>query len=497
MADNYVLRAFTVGGILLVRKNAYFCSMTITLIIILALVAVGAIILYVSTSNKGTRTRVTLEQELNGMRLELSEARELSARSAERLLASEELVKHHLQEKERSAAEIATLRRSLEQMRVDKERLEERVVQFENRRQEFEAENERRFRLMASEILEGNSRRFKEQSEQRLSDILNPLKDDLERFKKTVTDAYSNESRERFALGERLKELVQLNESIGREAKELSRALRGDSKVQGDWGEMILETLLEKSGLKKGVHFDLQVTTDDSGQVLKDNAGRMLRPDAVIYYPDGRCAVVDSKVSLTGYIDLINCEAGTEEYNAAAQSHLRSVRSHIKELATKSYQDFIGDKKADFVTMFIPNEGAYLAAMNLDGKLWQEAYDQRVLIVSPTHLLSVLKLVEQMWRQDDMKKNVIAIADEGGKMYDKFVAFVEDMGRIEKAISGAEAAYKDAIGKLVDGKGNLVRRAEKIKKMGAKTTKQLSSNILSRALPDTVAPSDEEEDTEA
>ncbi len=374
-----------------------------------------------------------------------------------------------------------------ESQRLATEREQERKlaeIDNEKERQRLATESEQRFNLLAREILDSNTRRFKEQSEQRLSDLLSPLKEDLDRFKKSVDEAYSNEARERFALSERIKELIQLNETIGREAKDLTRALRGDSKVQGDWGEMILETILEKSGLKKGIHFDLQVTTDADGNTLRDSDGHNLRPDAVIYYPDGRCVIIDSKVSLTSFIQLINSDKSTPQYQEAANGHLRSVKLHIKELATKNYQDFVGEKRADFVTMFIPNEGAYLAAMNLDPKLWQEAYDQRVLIVSPTHLLSFLRLAEQMWRQDDMKRNVIEIANESGKMYDKFVGFIDDMARIEKGLSATDSAFKDAMNKLTDGRGNLVRRAENLKAMGAKATKAINQTLLNRALPD-------------
>lgn len=375
----------------------------------------------------------------------------------------------------------------VEQERIELERQREAerqqsAIERERERVRLERESEERFENLARKILESNTDRFKQQSADGLGNILNPLKEELERFKRSVDEAYSNEARERFALSQRLKELIQLNETIGREAKDLTRALRGDSKVQGDWGEMILETILEKSGLKKGIHFDLQVTTDSDGNTIKDSSGRSLRPDAVIHYPDGRCVIVDSKVSLSSYIDLINSDPTSRAYADAAQGHLRSVKQHIKELSTKNYQNFIGDKRADFVTMFIPNEGAYMAAMNLEPKLWQEAYDQRVLIVSPTHLLSFLRLAEQMWRQDDMKRNVIEIAEESGKMYDKFAAFVNDMGKIEKGLSATRAAYDDAINKLVSGKGNLVRRAEKLRAMGARTTKNIDSSLTNLAL---------------
>ena len=374
-----------------------------------------------------------------------------------------------------------------ERRRIAEEREQERrqaAAEREQERQRLATDSEQRFNILARDILEANTKRFKEQSEQRLGDLLNPLREELDRFKRSVNEAYSNEARERFALSERIKELVQLNETIGREAKDLTRALRGDSKIQGDWGEMILETILEKSGLRKGVHFELQVTTDADGNTLKDNQGHIIRPDAVINYPDGRCVIIDSQVSLTSYLDLINSDPASDTYRDASQGHLRSVRQHIKELATKNYQDFVGGKRADFVTMFIPNEGAYMAAMNLDPKLWQEAYDQRVLIVSPTHLLSFLRLAEQMWRQDDMKRNVLEIAEESGKMYDKFVGFVDDMTKIEKGLTATETAFRDAMGKLSEGRGNLVRRAEKLRAMGARTTKTISQSLAAKSIPE-------------
>lgn len=369
----------------------------------------------------------------------------------------------------------------------EKERLSERIEIERREQSRLAEESERRFKLLAAEILEVNSGKFNENSRRCLAEMLSPLKDDIDRFKQQVENAYNSEARERFALSERIKELVELNQTIGREAKDLTRALRGDSKVQGDWGEMVLETLLEKSGLVKGVHFNLQLTTDASGNTLRDASGHLLRPDAVINYPDGRCVVIDSKVSLTNYIDYINHDSCTPEADSALQSHLRSVRAHISELAAKNYQDFIGDKKADFVIMFIPNEGGYLAAMQADSKLWQEAYDKRVLVVSPTHLLSVIKLVEQMWRQDDMKRNVIEIASESGKMYDKFVGFLDDMARVEKALGQADTAFSEAMNKLSVGKGNLVRRAELLRGMGAKATKRISSTFTDRALLDSEA----------
>lgn len=366
-----------------------------------------------------------------------------------------------------------------EKLKTAEERLEAALNDEEKRKAEQKERDEMaelRFKNIATEILEANTRRFNTNSEEQLGKILSPLRDNIEQFRKTVTESYSNEARERFSLQERIKDLMELNKSIGKEARELTEALRGNSKVQGDWGEMILETILEKSGLKKGLHFTVQQTTDCDGNTLRNERGNCLRPDIVVNYPDGRCMVIDSKVSLTAYVNLVNAENSAQTENFGKQ-HLNSVRQHIRELADKNYQEYVGDKKTDFVMMFIPNEAAYLTAMNLAPDLWQEAYDKRVIIISPTHLISALKLVEQLWRQDDIKRNVLSIADESGKMYDKFVGFVEDLQKIRKSFDSTSSMMDDAMKKLKTGTGNLIRRAENIKKMGAKATKALPQSM--------------------
>lgn len=341
---------------------------------------------------------------------------------------------------------------------------------------EFErmlSDSEKHFKLIANEVLSSSSDQLRKQNELHLNDVLTPLRENIDSFRKKVEDTYNNEARERFSLQQSLREMMELNRSIGKEAKELSEALRGNSKVQGDWGEMVLETILEKSGLKRDIHYHVQLTTDDNGATLRDADGHGLRPDIVVDFPDRRCVIIDSKVSLTAYVNMVNADNQVDSESYARQ-HLNSVKAHIKELSSKNYQDFIGDKVTDFVMMFIPNEGAYLAAMNLDAGLWQTAYDQRVIIISPTHLISAVRLIEQLWRQDDMKRNVLEIANEGGKMYDKFVGFVEDMNKIGRGLETTQNAYDNAFKKLRSGTGNLITRAENLRKLGAKASKKLS-----------------------
>lgn len=349
------------------------------------------------------------------------------------------------------------------------ENMEVQKQEVQRVRQEMNNE----FKVLANEILQEKSKSFSEMNHERLAEILNPLKERLEGFKKTVEETYNNEARERFSLKEQIKELVERSESIGAEAKQLTHALRGDSKIQGDWGEMILESILEKSGLEKDREYFIQETLrDEEGHTIQGSDGRKMRPDVIIRYPGGENhqMVIDSKVSLTAYVNYVNAE-DADEARLALKQHLVSVRKHIDELAGKSYQDYVG--KGDHVMMFIPNEAAYLAAMQADHALWQYAYEKKVLLLSPTNLIAALKLVADLWQRDKQTRNAIDIAEEGGKLYDKFAGFVDDMEKIGKSLNTTAMAYTDAMKKLKTGNGNLIGRVEKLKVMGVKAKKNL------------------------
>ncbi|MCM1356599.1 MAG: DNA recombination protein RmuC [Staphylococcus sp.] len=386
------------------------------------------------------------------------------------------------QTSERQALKLAEITAALTSAREENSALSTRLelqMREAEKMEAFQKEQnsllESRFRNLANDILKQNTSDLKAQNEERLLELLNPLKTNIDEFRKTVFDTYNSEARERFSLSERIKELVDLNQSISRQARELSEALRGDSKVQGDWGEMVLESILEKSGLIKGEEYFTQATTDEAGNTLRNEDGSLLRPDVVVKYPDGRFVVIDSKVSLTAFVDYANAE-DPESRDGAAMRHVRSVKKHIDELARKRYQEYVGDAKLDFVMMFIPNEPAYIAAMRLEPSLWQDAYDRNVLIVSPTHLVSGLKLISQLWSRDRHTKNAITIAEEAGKMLDKFADFTKDMEKIDKAIAGTRKAYDDAMTKLSTGTGNLVRRAKNLQDLGVKSSKQLAAS---------------------
>ncbi len=326
--------------------------------------------------------------------------------------------------------------------------------------------DEERFRAMAAEIFSQNTRQMQQDNEQRLSDALGPIKENFNEFRRAFNESYSREARERYSLQENIRQLIELNDAIGREARDLTNALKGNTRVQGQWGEMILQNILERSGLREGEEYALQTAANNA-------EGDRLRPDAVISFPDGRKLVVDAKTSLKAYMELAETPDPARQ-KMLARSHVISVKNHIIELRDKNYQAYVGDAKIDFVLMFIPNEGAYLAAMQADPALWQFAYDNRVVIVSPTHLMSVVKLVEQTWMHDRQNRNALEIAREGGMLIDKLCGFVADLEKIQSSLSSAQKAYEAALIKL-NGRGGIISRAEKLQALGAKATKKIPS----------------------
>lgn len=372
------------------------------------------------------------------------------------------------------------LRNELEEARIENARLKEKIGNVEAFNNSVREETKAQFKSLAADIFSSQSEKFKEANETRLSKILNPLKEDIKDFKRRVDDTYMNSSKERTLLGEQMKRLMELNMSIGKEARDLTEALSGNTKVQGDWGEMVLETILVKSGLVEGENYFVQRTKNDDGTQIKNDDNGRLRPDVVVALPDKKCIVIDSKVSLTAYVNYINAD-NDDDRQRFGKAHLLSVRSHLKELETKRYQDFVGvgnDDRIDYVLMFIPNEHAYMAAMTLDNNLWMEAYEKRVVIISPAHVISTLRLIAQLWTRDKQTKNALKIAEEGGKLYDKFVGFVNDMQTVEQSLGKASEAYASAMSKLHTGRGCIVSKVENLKKLGAKTSKTLPSDML-------------------
>lgn len=323
------------------------------------------------------------------------------------------------------------------------------------------------FKTLSQEILEQKSQRFTEQSQASLKPLLEPLKERIGRFEKQVRDAYDEEGRQRSALAQQIKMLAESNKAIAEDALNLSNALRGESKTQGNWGEMILETVLERSGLTKGNQYDTQFSA-----VSED--GRRQLPDAVVYLPEERCIVIDSKVSLTAYVQVH--EAETEDgRRKALDAHLESVRRHLKQLSAKDYQDLPQIRTLDYVFMFIPSEAAYVEALRGDFSLQREALDKNIALVSPTTLMPMLRAVSNLWRLQRQEENAADIANRAGKLYDKFVGFLDDMDKLGRALGTADKAYTGARRKLVDGTGSIVRRSQELRQLGAAANKRIGN----------------------
>ena len=381
----------------------------------------------------------TLRDQLSGQAVQLTEAAVCQATLAEKLAARDE-----------------ALARQKEELTALQER---QRVEFKN---------------LAAEILEEKSNQFKQTNRESLELLLKPFRDNIEGFRKKVEEVYEKEAQQRFSLKEEIRHLNEMNLRMSQEANNLTAALKGNSKVQGDWGEMILETILDSSNLIKGVHYQTQ-------ENIKDNeTGANLRPDVILNLPEGKQIVIDSKVSLTAYVTYSETDA-PEAQQRAVKEHVRSVRSHIAELAGKSYQTLLnGQNKSvspDFVIMFIPNEPAFLLAMQQDSALWSDAYNRKVIISSPTNLFALLKIVDDLWKRDGQSKNALAIATEGANLYDKFVGFSETLLDLGRSLGAATGKYEQAMNQLKTGRGNLIRRAERLRELQVKASKSLPAQL--------------------
>jgi len=332
------------------------------------------------------------------------------------------------------------------------------------------------FKNLANEILEDKSKRFTEQNTASLDALLKPLQTKLSEFKEQVSTSYGNEARERFALKSEIERLANLNLRMSDETRSLTQALKGDSKVQGNWGELVLESILESSGLRKGEEYLVQ-----DSHTLTD--GSRLQPDVVVKLPEGRSLVVDSKVSITAYAR----HAETTDPLVAERelaAHIQSLRQHIQGLSSKNYSSLYGIGSVDFVLMFVPIEPAFLLALKTAPNLYQEALAKNIVLVCPSTLMATLRTVAHLWRQDHQNRNALEIAKQCGTLYDKFVGFVDDLEKLGQRLDQAQGSYHDAFNKLKSGKGNLIRTAEKVRELGVKPSKNLSAPLLESSSED-------------
>ena len=336
------------------------------------------------------------------------------------------------------------------------------------------------FENLANSILEEKSRRFTDQNKENLDTILNPLKEKISDFERKVNDIYISDTKDRAALAEQIKQLHELNRMMSEDANNLTRALKGDTKTQGNWGEFILENILDKSGLVKGREFTIQET-------LRNEEGEMLRPDVIVKLPEEKSIIIDSKVSITAYEAY--CSADNDDIREKnLNEHLSSIRKHLKELSPKDYQNLYGLQSLDFVLMFIPIEPAFALAVQNDQSLFYDAFEKNIVIVSPSTLLATLRTISSIWKQEKQNKNALEIAKKSGDLYDKLASFVEDLIKVGQRMDDAKKSYEDAMKKLSAGKGNIITRAENLKLMGAKASKSIDQRIVDR--------SDEDDDSD-
>ena len=381
---------------------------------------------------------------------------------------------------------IAELTTQLEQIRMERDQALQHAIRLEaeldsERKQvqyRIDSLNEAKdaltnqFKNLANEILEDKAKKFTEQNAQQLDLLLKPLQTKLTEFKEQVSNSYEKESRERIALKHEIERLANLNLKMSDEARSLTNALKGDSKIQGNWGELVLESILESSGLRKGEEYLVQDSHTQAD-------GSRLQPDVIIVLPEGRHLVIDSKVSITAYARHTEA-ATTDEADKELLAHIQSIRQHIQGLSGKNYAGIADIASVDFVLMFIPIEPAFLSALKSVPNLYQEALSKNIVLVCPSTLMATLRTVAHLWRQDQQNKNAMEIARQCANLYDKFVGFVEDLEQIGKRLDQAQSSYHDAFNKLKSGKGNLIKAAEKVKELGVKPNKMIANNLLTQ-----------------
>jgi len=422
-------------------------------------------------------SRSLLQAELAALR------RETEWLQAQRLETREALDDLHA-ERDAQQAELRTLSAAHASLSAE---LNEQQKTHQQRLQDLQAARDElraQFAELAGKIFDEREQRYAEASHERLGQLLDPLKERIQSFEKRVEESYQSEARERFSLAKELERLQQLNQRLGDEATNLTRALQGQ-KTQGNWGELILERVLEHAGLEKGREYHTQVS-------LKSASGERFQPDVLIQLPGDKQVVVDAKVSLTAYQMLTGAQDEGSRALALKQ-HVQSLRNHLKGLSLKDYQRLEGLQSLDFVLLFVPIEAAFAAALQADPELFQEAYGRHIVIVSPTTLLATLRVIDSLWRQERQSQNAREIAERAGALYDKFAAFIQDLDEIGSRLQQLDKAYLGARNKLTDGRGNLVGRAEQLKLLGARASKRLPADWLERAGAETPLPGEIEE----
>ena len=442
-------------------------SLLLTFIIALAL---GTYIGKIVFSSKAAAEKKVSEERNNSLLMQIEQ---LKQQSQNELLGIEkQLVQAHAERDSLRQAKDA-LSIQLTKKETDFDNLFERMREQRQETDELREKFTKEFENLANKILEEKSVKFTEQNRENLKNILSPLQEKIHLFEKKVEDTHKESIDYHAALRQQIVGLSEMNAQMSKETLNLTKALKGDSKMQGNWGELVLERVLEKSGLEKGREYEVQ-------QSFTNNEGNRVFPDVVINLPDGKKMIVDSKVSLVAYEKWINEESEILKIDYLKE-HVNSIRRHVEQLGNKNYHDLYQIESPDFVLLFIPIEPAFAIALNEDSALYNKAFDRNIVIVTPSTLLATLRTIDSMWANQKQQENAFEIARQAGALYDKFEGFVTDLVRIGNKIKDTKTEYENAMSKLVDGRGNLISSVEKLKKMGAKAKKSLPENIIARA----------------
>jgi DNA recombination protein RmuC len=421
-------------------------------------------------SAKSQSEKASLEEKINGLNAQLHQQKEQFENNK---ISFEKLLAQTNTEKENIRTEKDSLSIQLTKKEADFDSLLEKNKEQKQEVEQLQEKFTKEFENLANKILEEKTNKFTEQNKENMKNILLPLQDKIQLFEKKVEDTHKESIDYHAALRQQILGLSKMNEQMSKETINLTKALKGDSKMQGNWGELVLERVLEKSGLEKGREYEVQqsFTTPDGHRVF---------PDVVINLPDGKKMIVDSKVTLTAYERYIN-EEDDDLKSQFLKEHVNAIKRHVEQLGDKNYQDLYQIESPDFVLLFIPMEPAFALALNEDTTLYNKAFEKNIVIVTPSTLLATLRTIDSMWTNQKQQENALEIARQAGALYDKFEGFVGDLIKIGKRMDEAKAEYGNAMNKLVEGKGNLITSVEKLKKMGAKAKKALPENILNRA----------------
>jgi DNA recombination protein RmuC len=472
------------------------------LLLLIVGVVIGAVVAWFFAKTRFSGTINLLESEKRQLDSQLSKLQP-ALEERDRLLHENIQYSAQLEQKlenlQELSARLQKLDKEYREVAIEKENLnvllaEQRTafVKAEEKHTEAQGEIEKlnekftkEFENLANKILDEKSTKFTDQNKKNIEQILSPLQEKIISFEKRVEDTHKDTIDRQSALKQQILGLKELNQQMSKETSNLTKALKGDSKMRGNWGELVLERVLEKSGLEKGSEYEVQ-------QTIKTEDGRTLFPDVVIHLPGGKKMVIDSKVSLNAYERFIN-EEDEEMQQRYLKEHVASLKKHVTDLSEKSYHDY-HIESPDFVLLFVPIEPAFAMALNYDGNLYSEAFDKNIVIVTPTTLLATLRTIDTMWQNEKQQKNALDIATAAGALYDKFVGLSEDLIKVGTQMDTVQKTYKSSMNKLTEGSGNLIGRIERLKRLGAKTNKSLNEKLVNRAIesdPDVLEASDE------